>query len=111
MAQVVDRVESREEEEGGRVVTASRVVLPTLTRADHGKELSCEVVHPGLGLPLWVKAMLNIGCKSGRTLVCQVLTRQNEFPFLPICCFWLPQGVYPGYTFGYLHQLGKYLGW
>ena len=109
MAQVVDRVESREEEEGGRVVTASRVVLPTLTRADHGKELSCEVVHPGLGLPLWVKAMLNIGCKSGRGahLFAKFLLGRMNFPFLPICCLWLPQGVYPGYT----ASIGKYLGW
>ena len=35
----------------------------------------------------------------------------HRFPFLLICCFWLLQGVHPVCTFGYLHQLGKYLGW
>ena len=71
-----------------QVVTISRVLLPALKREQHGEELSCEVksvkrafgnfveiivfplkvVHPGADFPLWVKAMLNIGCKSTKDL-------------------------------------------
>ena len=81
-------MEISKDPETGEVVTISRVLLPALKRQQHGEELSCEVgrlnhsfktrkrvlkcvifffpkvVHPGSELPLWVKAMLNIGCKS-----------------------------------------------
>ena len=78
-------MEISKDRETGEVVTISRVLLPALKREQHGSELSCEVsstkvseekiklktffflpkvVHPGSELPLWVKAMLNIGCKS-----------------------------------------------
>ena len=67
--------ETKEDPETGLVLTSSRIRLPSLTRHDDGKVratlgsppvqvVSCEVEHPGQQLPLWVKAMLNIGCKS-----------------------------------------------
>ena len=38
--------------------------------------LSCEVSHPSLGHPLWVKAMLNVGCmyepKFNLFLICKI---------------------------------------
>ena len=80
-------MEISKDPETGQVVTISRVLLPALKREQHGSELSCEVdsitlseteelslsffpkvVHPGSELPLWVKAMLNIGCKSTKDL-------------------------------------------
>ena len=42
-------------------VTRSTLRLE-VTSADHGKVVSCEVAHPALELPLWVKSMLNVGC-------------------------------------------------
>ena len=47
--------------ETGLVVTRSTLRL-NITRQDHNKVLSCEVLHPALGLPLWVKSMINVGC-------------------------------------------------
>ena len=47
--------------ETGLVVTRSTLRL-NITRKDHNKVLSCEVLHPALGLPLWVKSMINVGC-------------------------------------------------
>ena len=47
--------------ESGLEVTRSTLAL-NLRREDDGSVLSCEVGHPSLGLPLWVKAMLNVGC-------------------------------------------------
>jgi hypothetical protein len=58
-----EAVEAAPDPDTGLAVTVSRVRLPALRRAQDGQELSCEVLHPGLHLPLWVKAMLNIGCK------------------------------------------------
>ena len=79
-------MEITKDPETGQTITVSRVLLPALKREQHGQELSCEVdstqvensitvtyfpllkvVHPGAQLPLWVKAMLNIGCKSTTT--------------------------------------------
>ena len=45
----------------GLEVTRSTITL-NITRQDHNKVLSCELLHPALGLPLWVKAMINVGC-------------------------------------------------
>ena len=47
----------------GEVITRSTLQLEIKTE-DNGKPLSCEVVNEAQSLPLWVKAMLNIGCKS-----------------------------------------------
>ena len=47
--------------ETGLVVSRSTISLD-ITRQDHNKVLSCELLHPALGLPLWVKAMINVGC-------------------------------------------------
>ena len=47
--------------ETGLVVTRSTLSL-NISRQDHNKVLSCEVLHPALGLPLWVKSMINVGC-------------------------------------------------
>ena len=47
--------------ETGLVVTRSTISL-NITRQDHNMVLSCEVLHPALGLPLWVKSMINVGC-------------------------------------------------
>ena len=82
-----------------QVVTISRVLLPALKREQHGEELSCEVesfqvensttvtyfpplkvVHPGAQLPLWVKAMLNIGCKSTTTATTHKIVFFNSPP-------------------------------
>ena len=48
----------------GEIITRSTLELEIETE-DHGKQLSCEVVNDAQRLPLWVKAMLNIGCKCG----------------------------------------------
>ena len=47
--------------ETGLVVTRSTLSL-NITRQDHNKVVSCEVLHPALSLPLWVKSMINVGC-------------------------------------------------
>jgi len=47
--------------ETGLDVTRSTVRLE-VRKEDDGSILSCEVVHPALSLPLWVKSMLNVGC-------------------------------------------------
>ena len=49
--------------ESGQVITRSTLSLEVKIE-DNGKPLSCEVVNEAQSLPLWVKAMLNIGCKS-----------------------------------------------
>ena len=51
--------------ETGLDVTRSTLRLD-VRREDDAKVISCEITHPALGLPLWVKAMLNIGCMYDR---------------------------------------------
>ena len=50
-------------------VTRSTLRLE-VTSADHGKVISCEVAHPALELPLWVKSMLNVGCMYAVAILC-----------------------------------------
>ena len=45
----------------GLDVTRSTLRLE-VRREDDGKMISCELLHPALGIPLWVKAVLNVGC-------------------------------------------------
>ena len=47
--------------ETGLDVTRSTLTLD-IRREDDGKVLSCELLHPALPVPLWVKSMLNVGC-------------------------------------------------
>ena len=47
--------------ETGLDVTRSTLTLD-IRREDDGKVLSCELLHPALAVPLWVKSMLNVGC-------------------------------------------------
>ena len=51
------------DQDTGEIITRSTLELEIQTE-DNGKQLSCEVVNEAQSLPLWVKAMLNIGCKS-----------------------------------------------
>ena len=93
------RLEITKDPETGQTITVSRVLLPALKREQHGQELSCEVestqvensttvtyfpllkvVHPGAQLPLWVKAMLNIGCKSTTTATTHKIVFFNSPP-------------------------------
>jgi hypothetical protein len=46
----------------GELVTRSRLTF-TASRADHTKEVMCEVTNAALTVPLWVRGQLNIGCK------------------------------------------------
>ena len=56
------------------------IIRSTLTldieKEDDKSVLSCEVSHPSLGHPLWVKAMLNVGCmyepKFNLFLICKI---------------------------------------
>ena len=54
--------DSYTDQDTGELITRSTLLLEIETK-DHGKQLSCEVVNEAQSLPLWVKAMLNIGCK------------------------------------------------
>ena len=57
------------DEDSGETITRSTLQLEIQTE-DNGKQLSCEVVNEAQSLPLWVKAMLNIGCKWQRMVSC-----------------------------------------
>ena len=60
-AEDVTLVDTFTDMESGLDVTRSTLRLEVRRESDQ-KMVSCELLHPALAIPLWVKAILKVGC-------------------------------------------------